>query len=78
MGERNRHGEKLEGIRSKQEGHKQEVFSGRSEKIGSKEASQDSRARAWGTSKSLHLVPGTAGSLRGVKKVMLWSPQPIS
>lgn len=52
---------------------RQEAFSGRSEKTGNKEGSQDSRARAWSTSKSLRLVQGIASSLRGSKKVSIWS-----
>lgn len=52
---------------------RQEVFSGSSEKSGSKEASQDSSRGVGGTSKFLQLVQGTAGSVRGLKKVVPWS-----
>lgn len=74
---RNRCGEKFQRIRGKKSKvigkRRQEAFSGRSEKTGNKEGSQDSRARAWSTSKSLRLVQGTASSLRGSKKVSIWS-----
>lgn len=55
--------------KSKVRGKKrQEVFSGRSEKIGNKEASQDKEG-VWDASKSLQLVQGAAGSIRGLRKV---------
>lgn len=52
---------------------RQEDFSGRFENTGNQEAGQDSGERVRGTSESLQLVQGTAGSLRGLTKVVLWS-----
>lgn len=79
MGKRNRCGKKLQrtrGKKSKVMGKQRQVFSGSSEKSG-KEAIQDSGRGVGATSKFLRLFQGAAGSFRGSKEVVPWSPQLI-
>lgn len=77
MGKRNRR-KKLQRVRGKKKKKRKSFSLGELRKLAVRRQSRAAGGmNAWGTSKSLQLIQGTAGSLWGWKKVMLWSTQLI-